>query len=296
MFAQNEYGMGENEVMDYKILAKEIGRPLDKILRAIDYRIYTVIRWKMRRLVNPMGTGFLFPFIVRKGDTVIDIGANTGTFTLPLARLVGANGSVYAFEPIAKNFSELCEKVKSERLSSRIVLNQLALSDSAGYATFTIPRDCYTQATLMPHQIDAWVNYNTEKEKFDTERCEIITLDEFVKENKIGHISFIKCDVEGSELQVLKGARSVLRRPTPPCLILEVFNGWTKDFGYHPRDLFEFLRKEGGYEFYWINEAGLKRVKSDDEIIPGIFSKWIDYLCIVPDIHSKRLKVERYLV
>jgi len=263
-----------------------------KILKCLNPKAYEIIRWKMGK---PMNQRSLLPFIIRKGDTVFDIGANKGQFALPLAHLVGKNGIVHAFEPISKSFNELCMSIKREKLSSRIVPNQLALGDSPGYVKFTIPQEMLTEATLIPHNIEGWVNYDNEPQKYFTETCKITTLNQYVKENQIGNINFIKCDVEGAELLVLKGAKSVLQSSSPPILMMEVFEGWSRDFGYLPKDLFEFLKKEAGYEFYWIYESGLKRVEPDDKIIPGIFWKYLDYLCIVPNIHNKRINVKRYL-
>ena len=282
--------------MNYNTLFIKTVRPFGRTLRNLNPKAYAVARWKMRELMgNPMSQHFLLPFIVHSGDTVIDIGANTGQLTLPLARLVGQAGIVYAFEPIKKTFSELKENIKSEGLFSRVILNQVGLSDSSGYTTFTIPQGRYTEATLQPHYTEGWANYENEKEKFDTELCEITTLDNFVKENNIGNITFIKCDVEGGELQVFKGAIDILQGPSPPIIILEAFEGWTKDFGYHPRDLFKFLKNIADYDFYWVYKEGLKRVEPDDEIIPGIFYEWIDFLCVIPHIHNKRLNVARFL-
>ena len=276
--------------------------PFGKTLRWINPKAYEVVRWEIARLglirrisEKPMGQHVLLPLIVHIGDTVFDVGANTGQFTLPLARLVGARGRVHSFEPISGTFSELEMNVRREELSSRVILNQLALGESARMATFTIPQEKPTQATLVPHDTESWANYQTERTKYVTETCKVITLDDYVKENKIGDISFLKCDVEGGELQVLKGGTGVLRNPNPPILMLEVFEGWTKDFGYCPRDLLEFLSKEAGYESYWVHKNGLKRVKPNDGIIPGVFSLWLDYLCLIPDIHSKKINIRRYL-
>ena len=224
-------------------------RPVGKILRSIDPRIYTLIRWKMKILMgNPMGQLFLLPYLVHSGDTVIDIGANTGQLTIPLARLVGDNGTVYAFEPITKNYNELKENIIQEDISSIVQLNQLGLSNKPQFATFTIPRNRYTEATLQPHNDEAWKDYYDKSQDYVNEQCEITTIDNFVKKNNIDNISFLKCDVEGGELQVLQGSTSVLTSSKPPIIMLEAYEKWTKDFDYHPRDLFRFLKQEANYD------------------------------------------------
>lgn len=277
--------------------------PFGKTLRTINPRAYELLRWQITQLMwirrimgAPMYQQLMLPFAVRKGDTVFDVGANTGKLTLPLARLVGANGTVHAFEPVSRNFSILQKNVMDANLSSRVILNKLALGDSNQSINITIPCERLTEATLVPHRSMDWIDYvSSESGKYTAENCKIITLDNYVKENHINNISFIKCDVEGAELLVFKGAKNALRSSNPPVIMMEVFDDWTKDFGYHPKDLFEFLKMEAGYEFYWICEDGLKRVEPDDKIIPGIFSQWIDYLCIIPDHRRRRINVKRYL-
>jgi hypothetical protein len=98
----------------------------------------------------------------------------------------------------------------------------------------------------VPHREENWTGYENEQSRYLTETSKMITIDDYVGDNQVSSISFIKCDVEAAELLVLKGAETVLRSSRPPVLQLEVFESWTRDFGYHPRDLFEFLKKEGG--------------------------------------------------
>lgn len=286
----------------FEAMVHRVIHPFGETLKWANPKAYEVVRWEIARLKlmkrifeKPMTQHVLLPLIVHKGDTVLDVGANTGQFTLPLARLVGAGGRVHSFEPTSSTFSELEMNVRRENLSSRVTLNQLALGESARVASLTVPQEKPTEATLAPHDTESWANYEGESWKYVAETCKVITIDDYVKEHHVGPISFLKCDVEGGELQVLKGGSTVLKSSSPPILMLEVFEGWTKSFGYSPRDILEFLSTEAGYEFYWIHEDGLKHVKPDDRIIPGVFWQWLDYLCLIPDTHGKRINVKRYL-
>lgn len=292
--------------MKYATLREEIVHglihPFGQTLRRVNPRAYEIVRWEVARwkpmrsiIPQPMSQHLLLPFFVRKGDTVVDVGANTGQFSVPLARLVGPGGVVHAFEPILPTFEELREVVRREKVESRVVLNRLALGESARTVSFTIPRNRPTEATSVPHDRESWGDFHSQPGNYATETCEMVALDEYLKRRGIGEVSFLKCDVEGGELQVLRGARQLLRSARPPVLMLEAFEGWTKSFGYHPRDLFRFLRDEAGYESYWICGSGLKRVRPEDGQIPGIFWQWVDFLCLVPDHHQKKVGLERYL-
>ncbi len=272
-------------------------RPFGRLIKAINPRAYVKMRWKMKGIMgNPMSQQFLLPYLVREGDTVIDIGANIGQLAIPLAQLVGNNGNVHAFEPITKTYDKLCDTIERKKFNNIVIPHKLGLSDSSSTATFTIPVERDTEATMIPHNKEDWADYEINDEKYLTEECEITTLDSFVKDKNVNNLKFIKCDVEGGELQVLKGAGDILRGSNPPIIMLEVYEKWTKDFGYSPKELFRFLEDVAGYEVYWISESGLQRVRPNDEEIPGVFYQWIDFICIVPDIHMKRLDVKQYLV
>ncbi len=274
-------------------------RFLINILKSKQPRIYWFLYWYLVQLNFLKRFSFcqelLLPSIIKKGDTVIDVGANTGQLTLPMAYLAGASGSVHAFEPYSKSFDKLSNIVKHEKLSSVIKLNNLGLSNETRVATLTIPIEKCTEATLMPHKADTWIDYGSDPSHYITEECKLITLDSYINENAINDISFIKCDVEGAELHVLLGAENLLKGSRPPIIMIEVYEKWTKSFGYSPADLFSFLEKTAGYEFYWLHEKGLKKVESYSSSIPGMYWRWLDYLCIVPDVHNSRLDVGRFL-
>ncbi len=278
-------------------------RPVGRSLRMASPRAYERVRWRLanvplvgKLLGHPMYHNLVLPFVARRGDVVFDVGANIGQYTLPLARLVGPSGRVHSFEPVSATFAELRSAVGKAGLGGRVVLNQLALGHESGTVELTLPVERPTEASLSPHQGLAWADYETDRYKYVTERVEMLALDEYVKLRNIGPIAFLKCDVEGAELGVLQGAREVLSGPAPPVLQLEVFAEWTRNFGYSPGDLFAYLRDTGGYEIFWFCERGLERIGPNADPIPGIFHEWVDFLCLVPDVHRIRFDARPYLV
>ena len=274
-------------------------RFLINIFKSKQPRIYWYLYWYLVQLNFLKRFSFcpdlLLSSIIKKGDTVIDIGANVGQLTFHMAYLVGENGSVHAFEPYSKSFDKLRDIIKYANLSSIIKLNNLGLSNETRVATLTIPIEKCTEATLMPHKADTWIDYESEQSHYITEECKLITLDNYINENAINDISFIKCDVEGAELHVLLGAENLLKGSMPPIIMIEIYEEWTKSFGYSPADLFSFLEKTAGYEFYWLHEKGLKKIESDYSSLPGMYWQWLDYLCIVPDVHNSRFDVGHFL-
>jgi len=227
----------------------------------------------IRRLISP-------------GDTILDIGANTGQLTWLFSRLAGTTGEVHAFEPLLASFKTLENNIQKQKLPSKIFLNQCALSDKGGLADIYVPGDDYTQASLAIHSVSSW-----ERESVVSSDCvQVTTLDEYLKKMGVQKVDFVKCDTEGAELLVLKGAISMLNQDKPPFVLLEIYGSWTKDFSYSPKDIFDFLSSEGGYEFIHLGRYGFEYVPKSVRIIPGSFPDYLNFLCYVPRVHNTKIK------
>jgi len=136
---------------------------------------------------------------IQPGHVVCDVGANVGTYTVPLARLVGATGRVIAFEPNRPTRACLRQNIRQNRLSNVSVV-RAAVGDSAGYARLIATEDNLGEAHLaLPG--DASV---------EGERVAVTTLDTEVARLRLGRVDFLKIDVEGFELAALRGAERIL--------------------------------------------------------------------------------------
>ena len=133
---------------------------------------------------------------IREGQTVVDIGANIGYFTLILARQVGPRGRVYAYEPNPEIFRILRENVNANGYTSRVILNQKAVSSTLGSSKFFVTQG-HGRSSLQARQ---WVT--------DIIDVETTTLDRDV----IVPVDFVKIDVEGAERLVLRGMEQTMRR------------------------------------------------------------------------------------
>jgi len=126
--------------------------------------------------------------------TVLDIGANKGIYSYWLSRAVGPTGKVIAFEPQP----EMVDYIRSRRLRNVEVIN-VALSDHTGTANLSRKRVGDGSASLC-------------RDIGDVIRVPLARLDDF---GPIPHLKFIKCDVEGHELNVFRGAEQLLRTTRP---------------------------------------------------------------------------------
>lgn len=141
----------------------------------------------------------LFRQLVRAGDTVVEAGANIGALTVPLARLVGEGGRLYAFEPQAPIH---------QVLSANLLINGLRHVSAERAALGTEPGSINVPfVDLSRTENFGGVSVGGE----GGERCPVVTLDSY----ELQAVRLIKIDVEGAEAQVLGGARDTIRRLRP---------------------------------------------------------------------------------
>ncbi len=137
---------------------------------------------------------------VARGGTVLDVGANIGTHTVALAKKVGPNGRVIAFEPQRMIYQNLCANVSLNRLTN---VDCLQKGVGEGNSVFHVPvLDPETQQNFGAFEISGF--------KIG-EPVEIVTIDSLSLEA----CSLIKVDVEGMEKDVLMGASDTIRQYRP---------------------------------------------------------------------------------
>lgn len=146
------------------------------------------------------GEAALFQSILRSGDVVVEAGANIGAHTVVLSRAVGNNGLVMAFEPQRLIFQSLCANAALNSLAN-IYCFEIALSAQPG--TIEIP-------VLDPYQANNFGGLALEEGPRNA-AIAVTTIDAL----GISNCRFIKIDVEGMEMQVLKGAADTIARCRP---------------------------------------------------------------------------------
>lgn len=166
--------------------------------------------------------------IVKPGQTVLDIGANIGAHTLPLARLVGPRGRVIAFEPTAFAARKLAVNAAlNADLAGRISLHQVML---VARQADGLPAAVYSSWPLFGAEA---LHPKHRGRLMDTAGARPATLDEWVTEMRLAEVHFIKLDVDGHEVAVLRGARESL--------------GWFRPV--IALELAPYLHAEQGYSF-----------------------------------------------
>ncbi|MDR3653778.1 MAG: FkbM family methyltransferase [Paludibacter sp.] len=177
---------------------------------------------------------------LKRGDIFFDIGANIGLFSLHASPILGANGHIYSFEPTPETFTRLTRNIELNSFSN-VTLENKGLSNKNEFLQFHVATNGF----------DAWNSFAIINElgNSDTIKVEVTTLDNYIDTQNISNINLIKLDVEGWELNVLKGAVSLLSSSNSPVLLVEFTETNAFAAGYYCGELFDYV-KSFGYEWY----------------------------------------------
>jgi FkbM family methyltransferase len=196
-----------------------------------------------------------------KAGTVLDIGANMGTFCIPLAKAF-PTFHFRAFEP---------QRIVNYQLSANVIINglenvyveKLALSNCAWSDRMVVP-DYTTETNIGAFSIDEQVRSN-EYECATKGRYEEIIAEPLDRLEIEDFIALIKIDVEGHELEVLDGALETIRSNEYPPIIFEAWT-WKPWYAERRKELFEFLQ-ELGYEITEIGQNNLAQHPKHAELL-----------------------------
>ena len=141
----------------------------------------------------------IFVKIIKKGDIVYDIGANVGFYTLLAAELVGLNGKVYAFEPLPRNIFYLKKHIEMNKCNN-VEIIEAAVSSKSEKSFFIQRENTFT----------GYLSKDIEGIEIET-----ISIDDLINKSSLPIPHIIKIDVEGAELEVLKGAKDLIATKKP---------------------------------------------------------------------------------
>jgi FkbM family methyltransferase len=201
--------------------------------------------------------------LMQPGDQVLDIGANIGWYTYTFSQLVGHTGRVFSVEPVPPTFELLTYCVR--RLGLRNVeLFNFAMSDAPGSATMEVPRydrggeNFYAARIVGPSAADAALRTFT---------VPITSIDDLLG-SRLTRLAFVKCDVEGHELRVLRGARATLAR-SHPALLVEI--GGDPDDPRSPAQAVMAELAAAGYTAHRFDGRGLSRRQPGQRAVDYFF-------------------------
>jgi FkbM family methyltransferase len=201
--------------------------------------------------------------ILKEGDTFIDIGAHIGYFALLSASIVGNSGRVFAFEPETSNFDRLKQNILENKMYQIVPIKKAVFSEVEIKKLFiNLDNDgghAFWDVGLHPYN-------NKSTNKIINLDIESTTLDDWFKNTKCNNIRCILIDTEGSEVEVLKGARKLLSQMDIPFIICELNEFGLLQMNSSQQEL-RGLMLEMGYDTYIFNiDLIEKNIQLDPEI------------------------------
>jgi len=202
--------------------------------------------YKVERI---MWTGEYEPPLIRflqthntEGWTCLDVGANVGAVALALAKFVGSTGKVYAFEPGPPNQQRLRNNFAlNPKLLARTELLACGVGDQPGELWWAEEPGNPGNALLSAK---------------GTHKIPVITLDDFLATRQLNQVDFLKIDVEGMELQVMRGAAKLLNTFHPAMYFETLPRYVSSGQGATFADIQKLLAGEFGYVLYRLSNAG----------------------------------------
>ena len=204
---------------------------------------------------------------IKPDMTVLDIGAHIGYFTRILAKLVGPNGLVLAFEPEEENFKMLRDNTAHLR---NVKAYKLAVSNKAGAIDFYLSGgrsgNHSSVAGVVPDQKKITVSS--------------VVLDYFLEKEKISKVDFIKMDIEGGEPKALDGMKVILLNNENIVLMSEFAPAWLKAAGTEPLDYLQNFKSLNFKVFAILNNGLLPFAPENEaEMRAAMHSYFINIYC-----------------
>ena len=206
------------------------------------------------------GTLSVMRSCLNKGEVFLDIGSNVGLMTMFASRLVKDSGKVYSFEPDPTLMAILKEN-KSINGFENVNTYQKALGSNSGKSTLYRKPEVNRGAGSL---IKGKTKHTNEVD------VEVKTLDDFITENQVPNIKMVKIDVEGWELEVLKGGNKCFSGPKAPILSVE-FSASHPQKGGELLDLYHHIRNLNDYRIFKLSrgkgiESKLLEVKDEEDL------------------------------
>lgn len=209
------------------------------------------------------GTTTALARLVGPGSVVLDIGANMGAHTLPLAARVGPAGRIHAFEPTDGAMARLRANIEAngKDFTDRIIVSQVML---AGRPDAGLPDTLCSSWPLAgaPDADDIHGGVPV-----STAGAGVTTLDDWAREVAPARVDLVKIDVDGHECEVLRGGLDMLRRYRPP-IVIELAPAVLADHGTGLEALLELLCGAAGYTLF--DENGTAPLPDDPAILRGM--------------------------
>ena len=173
---------------------------------------------------------------LNKGDIVFDIGANCGATALEISGIIGRKGYVFAFEPNPKMF-EQCKIIEQKNLFQNIKFFNYGIGSDDTQKPFFIDISDSSQASTFDSLLLGTEKKLRGSDVFFETKAQVKRLDDL----DLPSPNLLKLDVEGSELEALRGAKRIIAKDRPIIIFEFFFNDRDQRFEKRKKELMEFF-------------------------------------------------------
>jgi len=199
---------------------------------------------------------------LQPGMTVLDVGAHQGIYSVLTSRRVGSSGRVFAFEPSPRERRALRVNL-AINFCWNVAVQALAIASQETTDDLFVVQGSQTGCnSLRPPDVLSATK---------PVRVRVSTLDQWALRNRISRVHFIKLDVEGAELEVLKGAATLLQNPPRPVILAEVQDVRTIPWGYCAKEILTLLSDAGYTWFRLLPDGSLDELDLTPKAFEGNF-------------------------
>ena len=180
---------------------------------------------------------------IKKGDVVLDIGANIGFYAQILSELVSESGKVHCFEPDKINFSHI--KNATNRLNNVLLNNKAVGAKTELLKIYTSKNLNVDHRTYKPEEYDKEIDIDA------------VAIDDYLKNHL--KVDFIKIDIQGFEMQAIQGMQQVLQHNNNIKIVSEFWPYGLRTAGSSVMEYFEYLKKLN-FNCYLLENNQLKKL------------------------------------
>lgn len=202
-----------------------------------------------------------FAAYAQRAKVVLDIGANTGFYSL-IAAFSSDTAKIYAFDPYPPAQKLLKNNLVLNKVSERVTMVPLAISNLNDEADLFVPTG---EHGLI--ETSSSLNRNFRKTHSEVFRVTVSTLDHFVKENNLDSVDLIKLDVENQEHLVLQGANLVLKK-FRPVIFFEVIEQFDCEAIEQIREKYNYLVFRLGSTIKKVNQIAIDKNNCNQVLCP----------------------------
>ena len=210
--------------LDVKVnmgIVRKMDYPVHDIWLNIESRIENDVRLHSCKK-EPETVDWIQTFF-KEGDVFYDVGANVGAYSLVASKYFGGKIKVYAFEPGCITFPQLCKNIITNDCQQSVIPLQVALADGPKLGEFNY-ENLITGGAL--HTLGDPIDYKGDRfQPVFKQPVLAHCIDGLIKEFHFPAPNHIKLDVDGIELDILKGAREALLNPGLQTLLVELLDG-----------------------------------------------------------------------